>query len=138
MRGKFNEAEPVAARQAGHSPPQSLILKFGRDLCGLPGPLMVAAAVFLLVAGIGAALSYIRDPPDATGPGDTISVLLSHSQSPDEMLQRLADYAGSPATGDPESVRAANNLLPDVKTMIERLADRLKTSPEDKIGRAHV
>src|SRR5262245_65136068 len=69
MRGKFNEAEPVAARQAGHSPPRSLILKFGRDLCGLPGPLMVAAAVFLLVAGIGAALSYIRDPPDATGPG---------------------------------------------------------------------
>jgi Tetratricopeptide repeat len=134
MRGKFNEAEPVAARQAGHSPPQLLILKFRRDFRGLPGPLIVAAAVFLLVAGIGAALSYMSGPPGATGEGDTISLLLSPSQPNEEMLQRLADYAGSPATGDPESVRAANNLLPDVNTMIERLADRLNTSPEDIEG----
>ena len=50
------------------------------------------------------------------------------------MLQRLADYAGSTATGDPASVAAANKLLPDVNTMIERLAARLKTSPEDIEG----
>src|SRR5262245_27861371 len=134
VREKFNEAEPDTAGQAGHSRLRSLILKFRRDFRGLPGPLIVAAAVFLLVAGIGAALSYMSGPPGATGEGDTISLLLSPSQPNEEMLQRLADYAGSPATGDPESVKTANNLLPDVNTMIERLADRLKTSPEDIEG----
>lgn len=76
----------------------------------------------------------MRDPPQATGAGDTISLLLSRSESNEEMLQRLADYAGSTATGDPASVAAANKLLPDVNTMIERLAARLKTSPEDIEG----
>src|SRR5262245_61542183 len=133
MRGKFNEAEPVAARQAGRSPPRSLILKFRRDFSGLPGPLIVVAAVFLIIAGIGAATSYVRDAPKASGAGDTISVLLSRSQSTDEMLQRLADYSGSTETEDPASV-APDKLLPDVNTMIERLAARLKTAPEDIEG----
>src|SRR5262245_12601180 len=98
------------------------------------GAWIVAAAIFLLVAGIGAALSYMSGPPGATGEGDTVSLLRSRSQSNDEMLQRLADYAGSAETGDTASVRGADKMLPDVDTMIERLADRLKTSPEDIEG----
>jgi cytochrome c-type biogenesis protein CcmH len=134
VREKFNEAEPDTAGQTGHSRLRSLSLKFGRDLRGLPGPLMVAAAVFFVIAGIGAATSYMRDAPEATGPGDTISVLLSRSHSNDEMLRRLADYAGSTATEDPASMPVPDKLLPDVNTMIERLAARLKTAPEDIEG----
>jgi cytochrome c-type biogenesis protein CcmH len=98
------------------------------------GARIAAAAIFLLVAGIGAALSYMRDAPEVGRAGDTISLLLPRSKSNDEMLQRLADYAGSPETGDPASVAPANKMLPDVNTMIDRLADRLKTSPNDIEG----
>src|SRR5262245_28586223 len=98
------------------------------------GAWIVATAIFLLVAGIGAALSYMNGLPGATGAGDTISVLLSRSQSNDEMLQRLADYARSTETESPASTVAADKMLPDVDTMIERLAHRLKNSPEDIEG----
>jgi cytochrome c-type biogenesis protein CcmH/NrfG len=98
------------------------------------GAWIVAAAIFLLVAGIGAALSYMSDAPEASREGDTLSLLLSRSESNDEMLQRLTDYAGSPETGDHASVAPADKMLPDVNTMIERLADRLKTSPNDIEG----
>jgi cytochrome c-type biogenesis protein CcmH len=98
------------------------------------GAWIVAGAIFLVVAGIGAALSYMGDAPTAIGEGDTISLLLSRSQPNDKVLQRLADYAGSAESGDPASVTPANEMLPDVNTMIERLADRLKTSPKDVEG----
>jgi cytochrome c-type biogenesis protein CcmH/NrfG len=94
----------------------------------------VAAAIFLLVAGIGAAASYMSGPRGATSAGDTISVLLSRSQSNDEMLTRLGDYARSTETEGAASTAAAEKMLPDVDTMIGRLADRLKTSPEDIEG----
>jgi cytochrome c-type biogenesis protein CcmH len=94
----------------------------------------VAAAIFLLVAGVGGALSYMSDAPEADRKGDTLSLLLSRSESNDEMLQRLADYAGSPETGEHAAVASAGEMLPDVNTMIDRLADRLKTSPKDIEG----
>jgi cytochrome c-type biogenesis protein CcmH len=92
--------------------------------------LIVAAAVFLLVAGIGAVTSYLRDPPKATGSSDT----LSRSGSNGEMLARLEDYTRSIGTEEPASVAAAGKLQPDVSTMIERLAARLETTPEDIKG----
>jgi cytochrome c-type biogenesis protein CcmH/NrfG len=98
------------------------------------GAWIVAAAIFLLVAGIGTALSYMSDAPETRREGDTLSLLLSRSESNDEMLQRLTDYAGSPETGDHASVAPADKMLPDVNTMIERLANRLKTSPNDIEG----
>ena len=94
----------------------------------------MAAAVFLLVAGIGAATSYVGDPPEATGSGDTISFSLSRSGSDGEMLARLTDYTRSIGTEEPASMAAAGKLLPDVNTMIERLAARLETTPEDIEG----
>jgi len=86
---------------------------------------------FLLVAGIGAVTSYVGDPPEATGSGDTISFSLSRSGSNGEMLARLKDYTRSTGTEEPASMPAAGKLLPDVNTMIERLAARLETTPED-------
>jgi cytochrome c-type biogenesis protein CcmH len=96
--------------------------------------LIVAAAAFLLVAGIGAVTSYVGDPPEATGSGDTISFSLSRSGSNGEMLARLTDYTRSIGTEEPASMAAAGKLLPDVNTMIERLTARLETTPEDIEG----
>jgi cytochrome c-type biogenesis protein CcmH/NrfG len=83
----------------------------------------------LLVAGIGAATYYLKDPPEATGSGDA-----SRSGSDGEMLARLKDYTRSIATEEPQSTAAAGKLLPDVDTMIERLAARLETTPGDIEG----
>jgi tetratricopeptide (TPR) repeat protein len=96
------------------------------------GTLIVAAAAFLLVVGVGAATSYVGDSPEVTGSGDTIS--LSPSGSNAEMLARLTDYTRSVGTEEPASTAATGKLLPDVSTMIERLATRLETTPEDIEG----
>lgn len=98
------------------------------------GTLIVAAAAFLLVVSIGAATSYVRDPPEATGSGDTISFSLSRSGSNAEMLARLTDYTRSIGTEEPASTAATGKLLPGVNTMIERLAARLETTPDDIEG----
>ena len=50
------------------------------------------------------------------------------------MLARLTDYTRSIGTEEPASMAAAGKLLPDVNTMIERLAARLETTPEDIEG----
>lgn len=105
-----------------------------RLLQGTSGALIAAATVFLLVAVIGAATSYVGDPPGATGSGDTNSPSLSGSGSDGQMLARLTDYTRSIATEEPSSMAAAGKLLPDVNTMIERLAARLKTTPDDIQG----
>jgi tetratricopeptide (TPR) repeat protein len=107
---------------------------FGRDIRGAAGTLILAAVAFLLVAGIGAVTSYVGVPPEATGSGDTISFSLSRSGSNGEMLARLTDYTRSIGTEEPASMAAAGKLLPDVNTMIEQLAARLETTPDDIEG----
>jgi cytochrome c-type biogenesis protein CcmH len=93
---------------------------------------MVAAAVFLLVAGIGAATSYLGSSPEAAGSGDKASQ--AHSGSNDQALARLEDYTRSIGTEDPAPAPPAGKLLPDVNTMIERLAARLESAPGDVKG----
>lgn len=95
---------------------------------GGAGTWIIAAAAFLLVAGIGAATSYLRDPPEAA------SSSLARSGLNDEMLARLKDYARSNAPEQPPSVPTGGKPLPDVNTMIERLAARLETAPGDIKG----
>jgi cytochrome c-type biogenesis protein CcmH len=90
----------------------------------------VAAAAFLLVAGIGAATFYLGAPPEATGSGDTVS----RSGSDGEMLGDLKDYSRSIGAEKPASMATAGKPLPDVNTMIERLAARLETTPQDIKG----
>ena len=118
---------------------RSSSLGFGQNLRGTAGTSIVAAAVFLLVAGIGAATSYLRPPPEANGAGDTNSPSASRPGSDGEMLARLNNYTRSigaeePASKAPASTVAAGKMLPDVNTMIERLAARLKTTPDDIKG----
>ena len=50
------------------------------------------------------------------------------------MLTPLKDYTRSIGTEEPASMTAAGKLLPDVNSMIERLAARLETTPEDIDG----
>ena len=86
---------------------------------------------FLLVAGIGAATFYLRDSSAVTGSVGSIPL----RSGPDgEMLSRLESYVRSTGTEQPVSGAAARELLPDVNTMIERLAARLETAPEDSKG----
>ncbi len=132
--GKLSEAEADAARLALLSRPRSSSWGFGQDLRGASGTLSAAAAVFLIVAGIGAATSYVGGPPEATGSGDTISDSQPPSGSDGEMLARLDDYARSIGTEEHPSMAADGKLLPDVNTMIERLAARLETTPGDIEG----
>ena len=94
--------------------------------------LIVPAAAFLLVAGIGAVISYLRDPPEVTGSRDAMSSL-SRSGMDSTMLSRLTDFAGTAVPEAPASP-PGGKLLPDVSTMIERLAARLESAPDDVKG----
>ena len=123
---KRNEAEADATRAD-----TTRLALLSRLRSSSAGTLFVAAAVFLLVAGIGATTSYLRDPPKGASRGDAIP---SRAGSNGEMLARLEDYTRSIATQEPAPMPAADKLLPDVNTMIERLAARLETAPQDGKG----
>jgi cytochrome c-type biogenesis protein CcmH/NrfG len=88
----------------------------------------VAAVVFLVVAVIGAGSSYWKVSPKATGAG--------HAN--DETLARLKDYSrtlgSEPGYEKAAHMAAPDKPLPDVNTMIERLAARLQTAPDDLKG----
>ena len=128
--GEINAAEADAARLALLSRPRSSRWGFGQNLQSTPQMLFAAAAVFLLVSGIGAAISNVGSAPGAARSAETISF-----SGPDgEMLTNLTDYARSIGTEQPSSMTAAGELLPDVNAMIERLAARLETTPQDLDG----
>jgi len=116
-----------AARLALLSRLRSSRWGFGQDLRGSTGTLIVAATGFLLVAGIGATAFYLGDPPEATGSS-------ARSGSDGEMLTDLKDYTRSIGTKEPAPVAATGKPLADVNTMIERLAARLETTPNDIKG----
>ena len=108
---------------------------------GTMGSLKMAAAVFLVVAGVGVAKSYLGQTPEATASEETIADSRStdSGDSGDGDLEHLADYARSIATDAPAPATTdgkpdASKLLPDVTTMIERLASRLETAPDDIQG----
>jgi len=101
---------------------------FAQDLRGTTGTLIVATVAFLLVAGIGATAFYLGDPAETTGARN------ARSGSEGEVLADLKDYTRSIGTKEPVAKAAAGKPLPDVNTMIERLAARLKTTPEDVKG----
>lgn len=96
--------------------------------------LIVAVSVFLLVAGIGAAISYLGDAPGATSSRDAIPFSRSRSGADGATVARLRDYTRSIGAEEPAPAAAAGKLLPDVNTMIQRLVARLETTPEDIKG----
>lgn len=95
-----------------------------QKLRGPAGVLLVAAAVFLLVAGIGAATSYLKDSHDASR--------APHSNG--DTLAALKDYSSTISAEAPKHAATGGKQLPDVNTMIERLAARLETTPDDLKG----
>lgn len=101
-------------------------LAFSQNLRGPTGILVAAAVVFLLVAGVGAATSYLRAPPEATAS--------SGSESDDPALARLNDYTRSIGAKEKVATPPPSKMLPDVSTMIERLAARLESAPDDAKG----
>ena len=128
--GELTDAEADAARLALLSRFPSPRLGLNKNIQGHPLKVLVASAVFLLVSGIGAAVSYDRSAPEATGPKETIPF----SEPDGQLLTQLTDYARSIGTGQPSPVTAAGEGLPDVNAMIERLAARLETTPGDIEG----
>ena len=131
---KLNKAEADAARLALLSQLRSSSWGLGPDLRRVARTLIAPAAAFLLVAGIGIAVSYVADPPEAAGPADTTSYSESGFGADGEMLASLADYTRSIGAADPAPAPAEGKSLPDVDTLIERLAARLESTPEDIEG----
>jgi cytochrome c-type biogenesis protein CcmH len=113
---------------------RSSIWRFGLDPRGAARPLLVAAAAFLLVAGIGAVASHMEVPPEAAGAGDTTSFSPPQPESNDDVLARLTDYTRSVGSEEAASKAETGDVLPDTDTMIERLAARLETTPDDIEG----
>jgi tetratricopeptide (TPR) repeat protein len=95
---------------------------------------IAVAAAFILVTGIGAVASYVGDRSDAADSEGTNLSSPPSSEWDDEMFARLKDYTRSFETEDPASMAAAEQLQPDVNTMIEGLAARLEAAPEDIKG----
>jgi cytochrome c-type biogenesis protein CcmH len=129
-RGEITEAEADAARLALHSGGRSSSRWPGWHLQGAPRMLVVVAAGVIPIAGFGAAISYVESPPAATGPSDANA----DPGTEDGDVANLADYARSIEPGKPSSPPEAGQLLPDVNTMIERLAARLESTPQDVEG----
>lgn len=98
----------------------------GRGFRGGAGVLIVAASVCLIAACLGAAASYLK--------GSTAVTAASPSGSSDPTLARLKDYAQSNGADHSAAGPPGGKLLPDVNTMADRLAARLKTTPEDGKG----
>lgn len=128
--GQLSEAEADAARLALLSRSRTTSWGFGQHLQGGLQTWIVVAAVFVLVLGIGAATSYLEYPREQAGSGDAIT----SSGSDEDMLARLKDYAGAANTQNPAPAPAAGNLLPDVTTMIDRLATKLEKDPNNIEG----
>jgi cytochrome c-type biogenesis protein CcmH len=89
---------------------------------------------FLLVAGIGAATSYVGDRSEAAGSADTNLTPPAPSGSDDETLARLEEYTHSLGSEARTSDGAAAEPLPDVDTLIQRLVARLEAAPNDIAG----
>ena len=135
--GKLNEAEARAARIAllGQLKSSSR-WGFGQDLWkGRNATLTLVALACLLVTGIGAATSYLGQPASTNEDGSAFTLSRSVSDASDaDTLARLKHYTRSLGTEPSAPVSPAGNLLPDVDTMIERLAARLETAPDDVEG----
>ena len=91
MPERRNEAEADAARLPLLSQLRSPSWGLGLGLRRAPRTLIAPAAVFLLVAGIGAAVSYVAGPPEAADTADTTSYSVSGSGADGEMLASLTD-----------------------------------------------
>ena len=102
---------------------------------------LVAATALSLATSIAVA-QYAEGLPAATSWYTSAGVVAQSEASGDEVLSRLRDYAAGTATKLPSRVEGpmsrpgetAPSDLPDVDTMITRLASRLEKEPNDGAG----
>jgi cytochrome c-type biogenesis protein CcmH/NrfG len=128
--GEINDAEADAARLALLSRLPSPRWTFRNSILGNPRPLFAVSAGLLLASGVGATVYQDRNTPEATG----LEATIPFSGPDGELLTQLADYARALESGQTSSLAAPGELLPDVNAMIERLAARLETAPQDVEG----
>jgi cytochrome c-type biogenesis protein CcmH/NrfG len=127
---EINDTEADAARLALLSPLPSQHLKFSKYIPGFPHMLFAASAAFLLASGVGAAVYYDGSKPEAAG----MEIAIPFSGPDGELLTQLTDYARSLGSGQTSLPAAPSEFLPDVNAMIERLAARLESTPQDLEG----
>lgn len=99
------------------------------SLHGSPRTFLWTAALTLVVAGAGAAIS---DYHGSVAPAHSMGSLDIDDGPDNAIVDPLLKYAR--ALGPESQDRAKNQTLLDVDTMIERLASRLKTAPDDLRG----
>jgi tetratricopeptide (TPR) repeat protein len=96
-------------------------------LRGAGGAITLAGAAFLVVAGVGAATYR----PDAPAPATRTTV---HAEADSDTVANLKEYARSIGVAGLPPAAAPAEPLPDVTTLIGRLAARLEKSPDDAKG----
>ena len=134
-RGELSEAEADAERLAFLTQMRPSRGGWLRNLRLSRQMLVVAAVGVVPIAAIGAVMSYMGDPASATIAEKALAI----SGANGEVLAGLEDYARSIGTQHPPTAAGGGQggneeLLPDVNTMIERLAARLETTPQDVEG----
>jgi cytochrome c-type biogenesis protein CcmH len=128
--GEINDAEADAARLAFLSRLPSPRWTFVNSVLGNPHPLLAASAVLLLASGVGAAVYHDGKTSDMTG----LAATIPFSEPDGELLTQLTDYARTLESGQTSTPATPGEYLPDVNAMIERLAARLESTPQDLEG----
>jgi cytochrome c-type biogenesis protein CcmH len=95
---------------------------------GTAQPWILAAIAFVIVSGIGAATSHMR----AVGAASEIET--GDMDTDEQALARLDGYVRATGITRPAPPAADSKALPDVDIMIERLAARLASAPDDVQG----
>lgn len=84
---------------------------------------LATSAAFVIVAAAGAAMPFMSSPKPA---GEFVT--------DDKLVAQLDDYARSIEPAKPAPTVAESQMVPDVEVMIERLAARLESAPDDVQG----
>lgn len=93
---------------------------------------MVAAAIFLLVSGVGAAANYVM--PSTTVASGHAAAMAGDNE---DVLGPLKSYTSSLTSGHGSTVPGGTTVgqaMPDLNAMISRLAARLEKEPNDVEG----
>lgn len=129
-RGALSEAEADAARLDLLTRPRTSNWRDADIVRTCPPAMIVAAAAFLIVAGLGAAATYVETGPETAGAAE----MASASATDDETLANLKHYAGAIGASSTTASAVPGKDMPDLETMIARLAARLEVSPQDIDG----
>lgn len=101
----------------------------GRGLDRRMQSLAVIAAAMCIVVGLGSVATLVEQGPSAQG-----IVHLASGPHDHDALSGLKDYARKIAPDQAPAATTESKQLPDVDTMIDRLAARLQTAPQDLEG----